>query len=204
MSNRNFVLRSCLKGIRHTPKNWFAKLVYIAGITGVCLLIGVPALAKYYPRYALFQPYAHGNYPYRNSNNNIADTLTNESKYANLVDELKEAGLFDRLKQPGSLTIFAPTDEAFNALPDEIFQRYSQKENRIKVLKYHLVAGAIAAKDVDRGSVVTLEGIPVNITVNADGAVRLNEANAKHPSTVTKNGVIIEIDRVLMPPDLQK
>lgn len=183
-----------------TTKKWFKQLICLAGIASVTT-IAIPVLAKFYPRYSLFQPYAYSSYPYRDFKTNIADTLAKDKKFANLVDELKQAGLLETLKQPGPFTILAPTDDAFNALPADVFKRYSQPENRLKVLKYHLVAGAIAPKDVDSGAIKTVQGQQVKIAVNADGTVKLNDANGKHPSTVTKNGVIIEVDRVLLPAD---
>ncbi|MBW4478844.1 MAG: fasciclin domain-containing protein [Tolypothrix brevis GSE-NOS-MK-07-07A] len=184
-------------------KNWIKKLTCFVGIAGVTTLISFPVLAKFYPRYALFQPSTYGSVPYRNSNKDIAQTLTQDSKFANLVDELKQAGLLDTLKEgKGKFTIFAPTDKAFNAVPKDVFKRYSQPENRVKVLKYHLVDGIITEKNVDSGAVKTLEGQQVKIVVDdTTGTAKLNEAIGKYPSTVASNGVIIEVDKVLLPPN---
>jgi uncharacterized surface protein with fasciclin (FAS1) repeats len=185
-----------------TGKKTSIKLACLLGIIGVTTLISSPVLARrFFPRFALFQPSAYKNYPYRTSNSTIADTLTKDKKFANLVDELKEAGLFDSLKKPGYFTIFAPTDSAFDSLSDNVFKRYSQPENRIKVLKYHLVTGEITPKQVQDGTIKTLEGTEVKISDRSDGTVQLNDAIAQHPSTTTTNGVIIEIDQVLIPAD---
>lgn len=185
-------------------KNSIKKLTLLVAIAGVTTAIGFPVLAKpklFYPRYALFQPSAYSSVPYRNSEKDIAQTLIQDSKFANLVDELKQAGLLDTLKQ-GNYTIFAPTDKAFNALPKDVFKRYSQSENRMKVLKYHLVAGQITKENVDSGAVKTLEGQPVKIVVDdSTGTVKLNDAIGKNPSTVASNGVIVEVDKVLLPPE---
>jgi uncharacterized surface protein with fasciclin (FAS1) repeats len=185
--------------------NWFKKLACFVGIAGATTLISVPVLAKFYPRYALFQPSAYSSYPYRNSQSTIAETLAQDkdSKYVNLVYELKEAGLLDTLNKPGAkFTIFAPTDKAFNALPKETFNKYSQGQNRDKVLKYHLVPGLLSQETIDAGAVKTLEGSEIKIAINdAEDTVKLNDAHGKHPSTVTSNGVIIEVDKVLLPPD---
>ena len=183
-------------------RNWFTKLACFVGIAGVSTLISFPVLAKFFPRYALFQPSAYSNYPYRNSENNIASTLAQDSKFTNLADELKEAGLLDTLKRPGNFTLFAPTNDAFNALPKDVFKRYSDPKNRLRVLKYHLVSRAITPKDVDSGAIATVEGNLVRITTDAEGEVKLNDASGKHPSTATKNGVIVEVDKVLLPPGL--
>ncbi|MBW4625436.1 MAG: fasciclin domain-containing protein [Brasilonema octagenarum HA4186-MV1] len=184
-------------------KSQFKKLACAVGIAGVTTLISVPVLAKFYPPMALFQPSAHRSYPYRNSEKSIADTLSQNTKFANLYHELKKAGLLDTLKQ-GNYTIFAPTNEAFNALPKKDFERYSQPQNRAKVLKYHLVTSNITGKDQDLNGklVTTVEGDQIKITVDPEGTVKLNNAIGKHPSIKASNGVIIEVDKVLMPPGL--
>ncbi len=179
-------------------KNWIKKLTCFVGIAGVTTLISFPVLAKFYSRYALFQPSAYSSVPYRNSEKDIAQTLIQDSKFANLVGELKQAGLLDTLKE-GKYTIFAPTDKAFNALPKDVFKRYSQSENRMKVLQYHLVAGEVTKESVDSGAVTTIEGQPIKIVVDDAGTVKLNDAIGKNPSTVASNGVIIEVDKVLLP-----
>ncbi|WP_414581733.1 fasciclin domain-containing protein [Scytonema sp. PCC 10023] len=184
----------------------FKKLAFVLGIAGISTLISIPVLAKkFYPPYALFQPSAYRSYPYRNSEKNIADTLADNSKYSNLVYELKQAGLLEKLKQ-GQFTIFAPTDNAFKALPKQTYQRYSQKENREKVLKYHVVSGIITEKthkNLNGTPIPTLlEGNAVKITFDKNGNVKLNNAIGKPPSIQAKNGVIIEINQVLVPPGL--
>jgi uncharacterized surface protein with fasciclin (FAS1) repeats len=181
-------------------KTWLTKFACFVGIAGVTTLISVPVLAKFFPRYALFQPSAYSNYPYRTSDNSIASTLSGDSKFANMAEELKQAGLMERLKQPGRFTIFAPTNTAFNTLSKDTFKRYSESSNRLRVLKYHMVTGEVTKQDVDKGTIATVEGAPVTITVDQQDTVKLNDAIAKHPSIVTKNGVIIEIDKVLLPP----
>lgn len=163
-----------------------------------------------YPRYGLFQPYTKPRYPSRTeTDKNIADVLEKSAKFRNFHDGLKQAKLLDILKQtcpkeqPYCLTIFAPNNEAFNNAPIAVFKKYNQPENRIKFLKYHLVQGPITPKDVDSGSKVTMEGNPIQITESSEGIYKLNTANAKHPSTLTSNGVIIEIDKLLIPPEFQ-
>ena len=71
----------------NTPitKSQLKKLACVLGITGFATLISFPVLAKFYPPTYLFQPSAHRNYPYRNSDRSIADTLAQNSKFANLL-----------------------------------------------------------------------------------------------------------------------
>ena len=176
------------------------KLIGVVGSAGIITLISLPLLAQLYPPYALFQPYANPNYPYRNEEGNVVDTLNQESNFVNLRAELEEAGLTETLKAEKFTTILAPTDAAFEALSDEIFTKFSQPDNRIKVLQYHLILGEVTKEDVDRGEIKTLEGNFIAISKN-HGVVTVNDANAKHPSILASNGVIIEIDKVLLPPD---
>lgn len=126
--------------------------------------------------------------------------MNQESNFVNLVAELEEAGLTETLKKGKFTTILAPTDAAFEALPDDVFAKFSEPENRIKVLQYHLISGEVTKEDVDKGEIKTVAGSSIAIA-NKNGVVTLNDANAKHPSTLASNGVIIEIDKVLLPPD---
>lgn len=182
-------------------KNWLKKFTFAIAIAGISTSIGVPVLAKFYPPSALFQPSAYRNYPYRNSQKNIADTLTREGKFADLVYELNKAQLLKTLNN-GRFTILAPTNEAFKALPRDVYQRYNQPENRLKVLKYHLVSGVISDENLHGKEIQTLlEGHKVKVTVDeSNGTIKLNNAIGKPPSLEAQNGVIVEIDRVLLPP----
>ena len=181
------------------------KLIGIMGWAGIITLISLPMLAQEYPPYTLFQPYADPNYPYRDQEGNLVDTLNEESNFVNLVAELEEAGLTETLKQRKFTTILAPTDTAFEALPDDVFAKFSEPENRIKVLQYHLISGKIPKEDLDNLDKEEIEikteaGNSVIIAYK-NGVVTLNDANAKYPSIKASNGVIIEIDKVLLPPD---
>jgi uncharacterized surface protein with fasciclin (FAS1) repeats len=176
------------------------------GVTINCDIFAQPI----YPRYGLFQPYTKPRYPSRNeTGKDIADVLRDDPKFKNFVDGLNQEKLLDFLKQscskeqPYCLTVFAPNNDAFNKNASmALFNKYNQPENRIKILKYHLVQSPITPQDVNRGLKVTMEGHPIQITESSEGVYKLNTANAKHPSILTKNGVIIEIDKLLIPPDL--
>lgn len=169
------------------------------GFAGISLLIGLPILAQgFYPPLYLFQPQAGSNYPYRASNGNLLNTLEQESNFANLVAELEEAGLTETL-QGEQFTVLAPTDAAFDALPDEVFDKLSEPGNLNRVLEYHLVAGEVSQEDIAKGEIQTVEGSIVNIDDGND-YISLNEAKASKPPIKATNGVIIEIDKVLLPP----
>ncbi|MGJ5676362.1 MAG: fasciclin domain-containing protein [Nostochopsis sp.] len=190
----------CLK--KSIPVNWkLSSFLAVASIVSFITLGNSPLLAKdFFSRFSLFQPSAYSNYPYRSSKSTISDILTKNKKFATLVSELKEANLLDTLKRPGHFIIFAPTNDAFNALANNILKQYSQPENRMKVLKYHLISNEITPKQLNSGVITTLEGSQIKITDTPEGTVKLNDANAKYPPTTTTNGMIIEIDKVLLPP----
>ena len=173
------------------------KSLGVAILIGFNTLISLPLLAQLCSSYSLFQPPVHHNY--RHEGGNLVDILNEKSNFVNLVVELEEAGLAETLKQE-KFTVLAPTDAAFEALPDDVFAKFSEPENRRKVLQYHLIAGEVTPDEVDRGEIITMTGNSTAIT-NQDSVVILNDANAKHPSTSASNGVIIEIDKVLLPPD---
>ncbi|BAZ70108.1 MAG: fasciclin domain-containing protein [Pelatocladus maniniholoensis HA4357-MV3] len=181
-------------------KKWFVRLAWVMGIIGVTTMISSPVLARRFYGFAFLQPSAYRNYPYRNSNSTIADTLAKDGKYANLVYELKEAKLFDQLKKPGYFTIFAPTDDAFNGLKSNVFSQYSN--NREKVLKYHVIVGEITPEQLKAGVLKTLEGSQLKITEDADGEVKVDNAKVNHPATTTTNGVIVQINGLLIPSDV--
>jgi uncharacterized surface protein with fasciclin (FAS1) repeats len=128
------------------------------------------------------------------------------NSFTTLTSLLRTAGLADSLQQAGPYTIFAPTDQAFAALPPETLQRLQQPENRealIKVLTYHVVAGQLTANQLKAGDLNTAEGRPVNVKVNTDGTqIGVNNAEVIQPNIQASNGVIHAINQVLIPPNL--
>lgn len=178
----------------------FKKPTVLFGVLGINALIAFPLVAQsYYPPMVFFQPLAYPNYPQRNENSNLADSLANGDNFQNLVAEVEAAGLTEELKQQ-QLTVLAPSDEAFNTLSDEVFDKFSEPANRLKVLQYHLIPGEVTKEDIKQGKVKTLAGEAISISQD-EGNLTLNDAQTTFPSTVATNGVIIEIDRVLLPPD---
>lgn len=181
-------------------QGFFRSLAGGIGLTGIAILLNSPSFSQTYPPMALFQPIATYSYPYRNEKTNLADSLANNPNYQNLADELKVAGLTITLEQKQYTTLLAPSDAAFEALPDDVFDKFSQPENRKKVLQYHLIPGKVTEADIKKGEIKTLAGKTIAIS-SKTGTVKLNDANPTFPPTFVSNGVIIEIDRVLLPPD---
>ena len=132
----------------------------------------------------------------------IVDTATAAGSFKTLLTAAQEAGLVETLKGDGPFTVFAPTDDAFAALPAGTLDGLlADKEALKKVLLYHVVAGDVTAdRVVTLDSAKTVEGDPISIKV-VDGGVVLNDKVKVTTTDIeTSNGVIHVIDGVLLPP----
>jgi len=123
-----------------------------------------------------------------------------------LATALKAAELVDTLNTAGPFTVFAPTDEAFAALPKASLAYLLEPSNidsLQQLLKYHVVAGSVKSTALTNGeSVKTLEGKAVSVTVSATG-IKINSATVTTADVLALNGVVHIIDEVLMPSDLE-
>ena len=134
----------------------------------------------------------------------IVDTAVADGRFTTLVTAVQAADLVDTLKGEGPFTVFAPTDEAFAALPEGTLDSLLLPENKQQltdILLYHVVPGQVMASDVvGLTSATTALGKDATIKVQ-DGKVFLND-NAEIIITdiKTSNGVIHVIDTVLLPP----
>ncbi|CAB4556461.1 unannotated protein [freshwater metagenome] len=120
--------------------------------------------------------------------------------FSTLVAAVQAAGLVEVLQGEGPFTVFAPTDDAFAALPEGLLDALLLPENQgvlAQILTYHVVAGKIMAADVVAGDVATVEGS--NITITTDGGVKIFDANVVQTDVEATNGVIHVIDQVLVP-----
>ena len=132
----------------------------------------------------------------------IVDTAVAAGSFGTLVAAVEAAGLVETLKGEGPFTVFAPTDEAFAALPaGTIDALLADPQGQLtQILLYHVVPGKVMAADVTDGAeVATVQGSPVNFMV-ADGAVMINDANIVATDIEATNGVIHVIDKVILPP----
>ena len=129
------------------------------------------------------------------------DTATAAGSYTQLLAALEAAGLTETLTAPGPFTVFAPSDDAFAALPAGALDALMADPAQLAaVLKYHVVAGGILAANIADGmNAASLEGKPLTFTLK-DGAIYVNDAQIVAPDLVTNNGVIHGIDQVLLPP----
>jgi len=133
----------------------------------------------------------------------IVDTAVADGRFTTLVAAVQAAGLVDTLKGEGPFTVFAPTDDAFAALPAGTVDELLKPENKQKltdILLYHVVSGKVMAADAAKlTSAPTVLG--KDIAIKADmGNVYINEAKVIIADIETSNGVIHVIDAVLLPP----
>ena len=132
----------------------------------------------------------------------IVDTAINAGSFTTLTAALEAAGLVDALKGEGPFTVFAPTDEAFAALPAGTVEMLLMPENKDKlvdILTYHVLAGKVMAADIT-GKVTEVEMLNGGkATVDAQNCVKINEANVVTADVMASNGVIHVIDAVIMP-----
>lgn len=132
----------------------------------------------------------------------VVDIAAANTSFRTLSRALQEAGLTETLSGQGPFTIFAPTDEAFAALPPGALEALLQPENRetlVQILTYHVVPGRVASSNLQPGAVTTVAGAPVTVQIT-DGKVRVNDANVVRADIPASNGVIHVIDRVILPP----
>ena len=133
----------------------------------------------------------------------IVDTAVADGRFTTLVAAVGAAELVDTLKGEGPFTVFAPTDDAFAALPAGTIDELLKPENKQKltdILLYHVVAGKVMAAEVTAlASAATALGKDVAIKTDM-GNVYINESKVVITDIETSNGVIHVIDAVLLPP----
>ena len=131
----------------------------------------------------------------------IVDTAVAAGNFTTLVAAVEAAGLVDTLKGEGPFTVFAPTDDAFAALPAGTVEDLLKPENKdklVSILTYHVVPGKVMSGDLTEGmKAATVQGGDVTITL--DGGAKVNGANVTTADIEATNGVIHVIDAVIMP-----
>ena len=107
------------------------------------------------------------------------------------------------MSSEGPFTVFAPTDEAFAALPDGLLDALLLPENKdalTEILTYHVVSGKVLSTDLSSGEVTTVQGEDVTIVV--DDGVTVEGANVVVADVEAGNGVVHVIDAVIVPPSI--
>ncbi|WP_171240874.1 fasciclin domain-containing protein [Ruegeria sp. HKCCA5491] len=132
----------------------------------------------------------------------IVDTAVSAGSFNTLVAAVQAAGLVDTLKGNGPYTVFAPTDEAFAALPEGTVETLLLPENKdqlVEILTYHVVPAKVMSGDIagKRAKVLTVQGD--RLSVNAKNGVKVNGAEVVQADIEASNGVIHVVDAVILP-----
>jgi uncharacterized surface protein with fasciclin (FAS1) repeats len=130
---------------------------------------------------------------------NIVETAKEAGSFQTLLTAVDAVGLGETLAGGGPFTVFAPTDEAFAALPQGTLQSLLNDPPALaRVLTYHVLPGRITSAQITGDSEQkTVEGSTLEIAVN--GRVTVNDATVIQADVEAENGVIHIIDRVLIP-----
>jgi uncharacterized surface protein with fasciclin (FAS1) repeats len=134
---------------------------------------------------------------------NIVETAIAAGSFNTLVAAVTAAGLGEALSAPGPLTVLAPTDDAFAALPAGLVDCLLLPENKealTAILTYHVIDGLVMSTDLANGDVPTLQG--ENVTVDITDGAKFNNATVVQADVTASNGVVHAIDAVLVPPSI--
>ena len=134
----------------------------------------------------------------------VTDTAARTPQLSTLSKLISDAGLTETLSGPGPFTVFAPTDDAFKAVPAATLTALANDKEKLKaVLTYHVIAGKVMSADVKNGPAKTVQG--ANVALAKSGTfVTIEDAVVTQADVGATNGVVHVIDRVLMPPAAAK
>ena len=135
---------------------------------------------------------------------NLIVLANTNGSFKTLIKALTAAGLIDTLQGEGPFTIFAPTDAAFAELPQDAVRDLLKPENKQilrQVLNYHVVSGKVLSSDLKSGDLKSLQGDPITVKVNSNG-VEVNYAKVTKADIQGSNGVIHQIDNLILPPSI--
>jgi uncharacterized surface protein with fasciclin (FAS1) repeats len=137
------------------------------------------------------------------STNHTAPTMNIAGNFSTFAAGIKAAGLTDKLAGKGPFTVFVPTEEAFKKLPAGALDALLKDSAKLKaVLNYHIIAGHVMAREMKSGDVMTLQGSGLTAAVSGSD-VQVNGAHVRRADIVATNGIIHEIDAVIMPKQWQ-
>jgi uncharacterized surface protein with fasciclin (FAS1) repeats len=138
---------------------------------------------------------------------NLLQVTASNGSFSYLAQLVQAAGLADTLSKQGPYTLFAPTNNAFAALPRGTLKKLIQPQNQevlAKILTYHLVVGEITTSQAKSGQLPTVEGDSLTVKVdNAGKQIMVNKAKVVQANIQASNGVIHTINKVLLPPGVK-
>lgn len=130
----------------------------------------------------------------------ITDTAARAPQLTTLARLIRDAGLEDTLRAGGPFTVFAPSDEAFKAVPAATMQELARNPQLLKdVLTFHVLPGKVMSGEVKNGNAKTLQGANVSLS-RAGSFVTVEDAVVTQADVPATNGIVHVIDRVLLPP----
>ncbi|PVY42326.1 fasciclin domain-containing protein [Pontibacter virosus] len=136
-------------------------------------------------------------------NQDIVALASETPSLSTLVQALQAADLVGALQGAGPYTVFAPTNEAFAALPAGTLENLLKPENKqqlIDILTYHVVEGNVKSTDLTNNMAAkTLNGADLKVMLDGS-SVKINDANVTTPNVEASNGVVHLIDKVMLPP----
>ena len=134
----------------------------------------------------------------------LIDVAMARRELSTLVGALQAAGLVGVLQGEGPFTVFAPSNEAFDALGAEldVLLAPSGRDALVALLTYHLAPGRVVSADVSAGELATVHGDELRLSVEDDGTVRVGDARLLATDVPASNGVIHVIDAVVRPESL--
>ncbi len=136
---------------------------------------------------------------------NIVELAVGTDALSTLVTAVKAGGLVETLSGDGPFTVFAPTNDAFAALPEGTLASLLKPENKdqlVAVLTYHVVAGNVKSTDLSDGmKAKTVQG--EEVTVDLSSGAKINGATVVNADIMASNGVVHVIDQVILPPSMQ-
>lgn len=136
---------------------------------------------------------------------NIVDTAASDGSFNSLITAIKAAGLMNTLKGSGPFTVFAPTDEAFDKLPQGTLESLLRSENKkklVEILTLHIVPSRLSAADVSGRAKISTIGSTDLLIANTSTGLKVDRANIVKSNILASNGVIHAIDRVLLPKNI--
>lgn len=135
----------------------------------------------------------------------VVELAVGTESLSTLVAAVKAAGLVETLSGDGPFTVFAPTNEAFAALPEGTLEALLKPENKDKlvaILTYHVVGGTVMSTNLeDEMEAATVQG--EKITVDLSDGVKINNATVTAADIEASNGVVHVIDTVILPPSMK-
>ena len=133
----------------------------------------------------------------------VVEVAAASGSFSTLIAAIQVSGLAVTLSEGGPFTVFAPSEEAFAALPAGLLEKLLKPENKTvlaQILTYHVVSGKVLSSDVKDGAVASVEGS--ELTFSTTGGIMVNDAKITTPDVPASNGVIHVIDKVILPPTI--